>query len=223
MITVIIPTMWKGKEISVMLPRLNDHPLVGEIILIDNDPIERNDGIKNLSKVNYVSFGYNIFVGAAWNYGWKHAAHEKLLIINDDVMFSIDVVDAIYDSINEETGAILFHAEGVQKPTSTLELNQNKTLKDISLHPNPKLRHRAATLIGIHKNNYSEIPGEFKIYFTDTWLFDMCVKRGLPNKEIRGAEVRTEMSKTVKHFRSITQHEWKIYKEVYSRHNLTKG
>ena len=38
MYSVIIPTMWKCDRLTATLQELNDHPLVGEIILIDNTP-----------------------------------------------------------------------------------------------------------------------------------------------------------------------------------------
>lgn len=224
MISVIIPTMWEADELNHMLPALNDHPLIGEIILIDNAPEKKNEATCSLSKVTYVTFGKNIFPVPSWNYGWKTAKYDKLFIINDDVMFSLSIVDAIYDHITEQNGTITIDSGSVRQPLLSLKEN-TKWIYDISaneiqLKDCDKLKHKAAIIIGIHKNSYEFIPEELLIHFNDYFLFKICILRKKPNFSICNALARTEMSKTVRKFPAIIKHEQRIYPGIFQKYKI---
>ena len=45
MISVIVPTMWKAPHLMKMLPLLENHSLIGEVIIIDNDTSKTNADI----------------------------------------------------------------------------------------------------------------------------------------------------------------------------------
>lgn len=216
--------MWKAKEITVMLPRLNEHPLIGEILLVDNDPTKKNEELCKLSKVTYVTFGTNIFPVPSWNYGYDHAKYDKLLIINDDVTFSIAIIDAIHDAINENNGTITIDHKSVRQPL--LSLNEKNEWIDrikpeqISLVPCDKLKHKAAVILGIHKSCYEFIPEELLIHFNDYFLFKICHIRQKQNYTIMGAEAHTEMSVTVRDFPEIIKHEQRIYQGIFRQYKI---
>lgn len=221
MITVIVPTMWKGTEINKMLPQLSEHPCVGEIIVIDNDPAVKNEQICSLPKVNYVTFGKNIFPVPSWNYGWENAKYDNLLIINDDVMFDIAIVEAMDNKISPDIGTITMNVEFVKSPLdNNTNLNNEANWQNITFSPCIKLKHRAAVIIGIHKSVYEKIPEELLIHFNDYFLFKLCETRKKPNFSLSGALARTVMSTTVRHFKDITRHEQKIYLGVFERHGI---
>jgi len=224
MISVIIPTMWKANEINIMLPHLNDHPLIGEIILIDNEPSQKNETTCALSKVNYVTFGKNIFPVPSWNYGYKNAKFDKLFIINDDVLFSIAIVDTIYDAINDQNGTITIDHKSVKQPLLSLngkhEWISKITSEKIKLSPCDRLRHKSAVILGIHKNSYEFIPEELLIHFNDYFLFKICEMRNKQNMTIFGAEAHTEMSKTVKYYSEITKNEQRIYPGIFQKYKI---
>lgn len=218
MITVIVPTMWKANEINVMLPLLNDHPLVGEIILIDNDSAHKNQVTCSLSKVKYVSFGRNIFPVPSWNYGWENASYDKLLIINDDVLFDLAIVDLMDEAISENIGTIMINSSDVHNRTPNMQVPSGA--ENVHIMDSARLEYKAAVIIGIHKKVYEKIPEDLLIYHNDSFLFYLCEKNGKPNKIVCGAMVKTEMSTTVKHFPEITRREWGIYKEVFKRYGI---
>lgn len=225
MISVIIPTMWEADELNHMLPALNAHPLIGEIILIDNAPEKKNEATCSLSKVTYVTFGKNIYVSPSWNHGWKVAKYDKLLIINDDVMFSIAIVDAIYDHITEQNGTITIDSKTVKQPLLSLNNNVNwiydVKVDQIKFEECSKLKHKSATIIGIHKNSYDSIPEELLIHFTDYFLFNICVTKNKKNLSILNAIARTEMSKTVRKFPAIIKHEQRIYPGIFQKYKIS--
>jgi hypothetical protein len=220
MITVIVPTMWKGKEINVMLPQLNDHPLVGEIIIIDNAPLEKVEETCSLSKVSYKTFGKNIYPVPSWNYGAANAKHDKLLIINDDVVFSIALVDAIYDMITEQNGTITLDSVNVMPKLPDMSLLTVRKPAHIKFVECKRLLNKAAVVIGIHKNSYEHIPEELLIHFNDYFLFKKCEVNNKPNWTATGLEARTDMSTTVKEFPEITGREIMTYPGIFDRHGI---
>ena len=83
MISVIMPTMWQGREGIEIIRALNEIKSVGEIIVIDNTPDEIH--LEDFKKVVHIREGRNTFVNPAWNKGYRLAKYDKLLFVNDDV------------------------------------------------------------------------------------------------------------------------------------------
>lgn len=224
MISVIVPTMWLANDINIMLPYLNDHPLIGEIMIIDNDPTKKNEATCSLSKVTYVTFGKNIFPVPSWNYGYKNAKYDKLFIINDDVSFNISIIDAIYDHITPENGTITIDSKSVRRPILSLNSEhkwiENVSKDQITLEPCDRLLHKAAVMIGIHKDSYELIPEELLIHFNDYFLFKICILRKKQNLSIMGANAYTDMSTTVSKFPEITKQEQRIYPGIFKRYKI---
>ena len=95
MYSVIIPTMWKCERLHKTLEELNNHSLVGEILLFDNT--SNNQKIEHLNKLTHILEGRNTYVTAPWNKGVKFAAYDKLLILNDDILsFVIFIMKFFY-------------------------------------------------------------------------------------------------------------------------------
>jgi len=98
MISVIMPTMWKGKAVWNAIREIIKQESVGELILIDNSeedngnkPFARNFG----SKLVYIDEGKNTFVNPAWNKGYRLAKWDKLLFVNDDVDTDWSFINAL--------------------------------------------------------------------------------------------------------------------------------
>lgn len=224
MITVIIPTMWKGREIVNMLPVVNDHPLIGEIILIDNAPEDKNEAVCSLSKVKYVTFGHNIFPIPSWNYGAANAQYDKLLIINDDVLFDPALIDAMDDAITEDVGTITMEPHIVFSSAHDQSVPNFAKKEDIKFMDTTALQHGSAIVLGIHKNNYIKIPEELLIYFNDEFLFRISIVRGKVNKFVHtGCICKTVMSSTVRLFPEITNREWGIFQEIFAQYGIYYG
>jgi hypothetical protein len=85
MYSVIALTMWKCERFKETLTELDKHPLVGEIILIDNSEMDV-DSLK-LKKLNHIKEDKNTYINPAWNKGVSLAKYNKLLVLNDDLWF----------------------------------------------------------------------------------------------------------------------------------------
>lgn len=237
MISVIIPTMWKAMDYTKQFLRaLDDDPLIGEILLIDNDRSKtEHEFLKTISKLNYWCFeSGNIFVNPAWNVGAQKAKYDKLFIINDDVVINISQMKAIYDEITPDKGMIGFSYLSY----CTYTLDAYETLKnsgfgqDLSLQIiDPRLYPRNSGMphpfygsaYFIHKESYFEIPKEFKIYYGDLYIYLCNLKKGNKNYMIEDGLVMTQYSSTVatsSFVKEILNYEANIMKEVFAEHGL---
>lgn len=143
MFSVIIPTMWKSEWIYTSISQLEEHPEVGEIILIDNSSQRKE---LNKSKINYIYEGVNTYVNPAWNKGVRLAKYENLCIANDDLAFDTNVFDWIkpymslgvigmdvsnYDKWNVEFQPVIKRMEGRDWGWGCLFFIQKKNWIDI--------------------------------------------------------------------------------------------
>ena len=237
MISVIVPTMWKATEYTAAFLRaLDDHPLVGEIILIDNDQTKKEESLlQSLNKLNYFSFEEgNIFVNPAWNFGAKTAKYDKLFIINDDVLINLSQLQKIYDEITPDKGMIGFSF--LSYCTYTLEaydsLCNSGFGEEIYLEPAdprqyPKSSGMPHPFYGsayfIHKESYYEIPKEFKIYYGDLFIYLSNLKIGKKNYTIEDGLVMTQYSSTVataSFVKDILTYENDIMAEILNKYDL---
>jgi hypothetical protein len=191
MYSVIIPTMWKCDRLHETLFELNNHPSVGEIILIDNSSIEH--ALPKLEKLIYILEEKNTFVNPAWNKGVSLSKYDKLLILNDDTWFDWNVMIPLSQFVTEQFGCI-----GMCEANYTIEDTQT----ELELVP---INHRIGgfgTAFFIHKSNWIPIPDTMKIFCGDDWLFVTnrnSVKQNLmiSNFKVNGyiSATTTELSK----------------------------
>lgn len=236
MISVIVPTMWKALDYTrLMLKKLNDHPLVGEIILIDNDRNKKDQQlIEEISKLNYISFEQgNIFVNPAWNYGVQKAKYDKLFIINDDVLINLIQLDQIYDQVTSDKGMIGFSF--LSYCTYTLDAYETLcnsgfgdtiSIEQIDPREFPRTSGMPHPFYGsayfIHKESYYDIPEDFKIHYGDLYIYLSNLKNGNANYVIEDGLVMTQYSSTVSSdfAKKILDHEAEILKDVFAKHGL---
>ncbi len=156
MFSVIIPTLWKSNYINNSIKRLEEHPDVGEIILIDNST-ERKE--LNVSKLNYVYEGFNTYVNPAWNKGVRISKFDNICIANDDLAFNPAVLDFVKPHIHK--GVI---GQNVS--------NYDKWNTDFNPHIE-QMEGRDwgwGCLFFIHKSNWVEIPDDLLIACGDDYL-----------------------------------------------------
>ncbi len=183
MYSVVALTMWKCNRFQQTLRELSKHPLVGEIILIDNTS---NDLKIELPKLVHILEGKNTYINPAWNKGVSLAKYDKLLILNDDLWFDWDILSTLEEHITEEIGLIGMAEENFDNP-----------LNEFGLEP---INHRNggfACAFFIHKNNWIDIPLEMKLWGGDDWLFVKNRQNGKQNYKIVGFKLEGEVSGTL--------------------------
>ena len=194
--SLVIPTMWKSEHILEMIPKYQLSDYVGEIIIIDNDPINKFEFEDN-NKIIYHTEGENIFVNPAWNIGYSYSNYEVILV-NDDIL--IEDVDIILKTISESDFDII----GVRMGPK----NDLMGIKEINYFP---MNHYGSFL---YVKNYVYIPEQIKIWFGDNILFDNNKKRGL----LTNCGITSNESKTVNQFRySVTDNILKNDRVLYDK------
>jgi hypothetical protein len=177
--------MWKCDRLHETLIELNNHTIVGEIILIDNSGIKHN--LPTLEKLNYILEKGNTFVNPAWNKGVKLSKYDKLLILNDDTWFDWNIMYSLSQFITEDFGCI-----GMCEANYKIEDKQT----DLQLIP---IDHRVGgfgTAFFVHKSNWIPIPDTIKIYCGDDWLFVKNRNLGKQNLMISNFKVNGYISAT---------------------------
>jgi len=180
MISVIMPTMWRGKEAITTIEELSKLESVGEIIVIDNSTDEIH--LEDFEKVVHIREGKNTYVNPAWNKGYRLAKFDKLLFVNDDVITDWSFVDKLEEYITEDRGMIGAGVSCWQGPYN------HSGVVPIGNRPNCY-----GCVFAMHKESYVEIPEDLKIHYGDDWLF---TKSGKPNYEIRGWQMSGESEQT---------------------------
>lgn len=185
MYSVIIPTLWKCDRLEETLIELNNNPIIGEIILIDNSGVKHD--LPNLEKLNYILEEENTFVNPAWNKGVSLSKYDKLLILNDDTWFDWSVMTPLYQFVTEEYACI-----GMCEANYKIEDKQT----NLQLIPIEGRVGGFGTAFFIHKSNWIPIPDTMKIYCGDDWLFVKNRNLGKQNLMISNFKVNGYISTT---------------------------
>jgi hypothetical protein len=185
MYSIITLTMWKCERFRKTLSELNEHPLVGEIILIDNSEIEVEP--LNLNKLNHIKEEKNTYINPAWNKGVSLAKYDKLLILNDDVWMDWNILDTLYQYITPNIGAIGFAGNAIDLEKTT----------DLKLVPVTHRYGNFGVAMFIHKASWMPIPEEMKLWGGDDWIFVKNRDSGKQNFKLEGMQLFGEISGTL--------------------------
>lgn len=210
MISIIMPTLWKGEHYKKMLPQLNLHPLVGEIIIVDNDTNSTNKEILKLDKIKHLPQSENIYVNPAWNLAVKEIRFDSLCLYSDDVFFDINVLDSIHPLLIPENGIFTFSNDSIfvsEEQIYIAEWEQKNITPSVGFH------YRSGICMFMHKESYYPIPKNYKVYYGDTHLFDSNILNGKQNYEIQNYVCVTKMKTTSRFFDKIAEEDHKQYKE----------
>ena len=228
MISVIIPTMWRAPHTLRLLQQFNDHPSVGEIILIDNDTSKTKQEIFSNSKLVYLPQKENQFVNPSWNLGVKTAKYDRLCICNDDCLVNLKFLTEFEKHITPDKGLIGFteasflhdRSDAFDKfdAYSIQGFGDEITLVERS-DPMPHICYGVCMFV--HKDSYHEIPSDFKVDFGDLFVYVLNkFKYSKKNYAIDKGLILTKMSCTGDDFADHKEQERKIFYDVFKRYGL---
>jgi hypothetical protein len=206
MISVIMPTMFVPENTVNLIKKVTSHPLVSELILIDNTENDVIHITEEIPKLVYIKEGKNTFVNPAWNKGASLSKEDKLMFLNDDIDTDFQIIDLIYEHITEGKG-IIGLGEGCWR---------NKR-GEFRLSPINEIVGGFACMFFIHKNSYREIPSELKVWYGDNFLIH---KTGKQAWQIMNWQMGGDISRTVlkPEFRPVINedgHHWSTISRTY--------
>lgn len=196
-ISVVIPTLQRSPMLEPLVELCARHPLVLEVIVINNAQQPLSFGA---SGVRVLDQDENIFVNPAWNLGAREAKGGVLALINDDVMFDPEVIDAAIAALEKPlTGIVGVDGAFLNKPRESPIRTRLATYEHITGGFGVFMLMRTA--------DYVPIPPSLRIWGGDDLLF-MGQRR--PNRVLLGAGIRTDMSVTSSsaEFQAMRQREW---------------
>lgn len=176
-----MPTMWRSGRTVELLKAYNECPHVDEIILINNDPknIPELPEIDSMEKLCVTSFGSNMFVNPAWNYGMITARNPYAIISNDDISFDVNAVLEFMS--DKEFDCVGVHPVGINSDDK----------HELEIVDGTHIGNGWGVLLFIKRITYKKIPGMLKIWFGDNWI-----QMTSPNAQSLILNLETEMSVT---------------------------
>lgn len=210
MISIVMPTLWKGEFYKKMLPILSAHELVGEIIIIDNSPDNVDKEILSLEKIKYLPQKENIFVNPAWNLGVEVSSYDRICLYSDDVLFDPSVIDAVYPFMSEDKGITGFAFDSISENHQSL-FRADWEIPQIV--PTWTFHYRFGICMFMHKNSFHKISNDYKIFYGDTHQFDVNSSLNRQNYRIENYACMTKMKSSSRNFNSITEKDSRKYKE----------
>jgi len=177
--SVIVPTIWSHCQVSRNLNVIISSDLVGELILVDNNPAKCNLDLAFLSspKLKRICCGSNIYVNPAWNLGFKRSRFNYLAFINDDVVVNVGFLSNIQDALNQpDIGLIGFSGDSLFSANFLTTELRNQDF---------------GCAMFLKKINYSMMPPGMLVYFGDDYLFQRIRMKGL-QVAVVGAVLRSE-------------------------------
>lgn len=196
--SVICPTMWYGAELKHMLPLLDTHPEVGQIILINNcnENTPKWFSETRWNKVTTISPAKNVYVNPAFNLGVSTSKYEKILLMQDDIFFDPDLLRLISEYVTSENGCIALNAccYNLLKTgwnfTIQSELPESLDFIDTPIHHGGlNVLHWLPCLQFIHKKNWIPIDETLKIHMGESWILASNYKLGKIPKMLMNVKV----------------------------------
>lgn len=206
MLSVVVPAAWGYEPFCNFLANVVELPVVGEVILINNNMAKTPDHpVLSHFKVHVYNQEENIFVNPAWNLGVSLATNDKICILSDDVLVDLRVFFEADRFVSKEIGILamgihldLYRAQNNQyEEVDAKNLITTGDIKIKSIHDRPNTAGMGS-LFFIHKENWVTIPEEFKVYWGDTWQSDMQAAYGRINYYINDCFYHTPWSMAVK-------------------------
>jgi len=159
MITYVIPTLWKDKNIFSTIEefkKIDDKD--ARLIIINNT--ESTSGVTG-EQIDIINMGYNSFVNPAWNLGVELATTEYVCLLNDDIHIDLKTLHGFI--CNEKPEFVGFS-----------HLNRDPNQNEINLVPwnNPNKRPFGfGQFMLFKKENWTKIPEEMKIFHGDDVIY----------------------------------------------------
>lgn len=183
--TAVIPTMWRDSSILELLNRLYECQYVSQVVLINND-VQNTLDFKKHKKLLYVEPYENIFVNPAWNMGVAMASTNYISILNDDILFDVNLY---FQFMNEVLRYLDAGYIGSHSNNHEIEQLTNPAIEN---YDNKTNLTGWGCLFSFNKKNWIPIPSELKIWYGDNWIHATN-----PNIfQLNGFPVKTKMSVT---------------------------
>lgn len=166
-LSVIIPTLWKSKEITLQLLKgLSDSEYVSEIILIDNSKNPPDLGF--FKKIIHVKEYRNTYYCPAINKGFSLCSSNYICVSNDDVVIKDFMHHISLDFLSEEVGML-----GLSGFVPNFKYDPKRETKIKRAYTRG---FGYACVYYIHRKSWIDIPKGLRIWYGDDYQFNKIHK-----------------------------------------------
>ena len=212
-----MPTIWVGQRYKEMLPAFEVNSLFGEVILIDNDTTKTDKDVFKYSKLVYLPQKENIYVNPAWNLGVKNAKYDVLCFANDDIAIDLSFLDEALKYVKPEYGMLGLGEKTIRSTSQTLLLSDMTDIGGSTIAPTKGQDSHYATFFFIHKDSYFEIPEDLKVYYGDTYNFNMNKHHNKQNHQLIDGKAVSMLRTTSRLFRDVITNDRAAYEKYKNR------
>ena len=219
MISFIIPTLYKSKKLIQLLRNLDVHPLVSEILLIEDCPDNEMLTSYNFNKLTVVPFQERKYCNGGWNLGVSLVKTYYYALCNDDILFPTSVIDDVFYfyKLRPKSGFIGMH----------------KTQFDTACKPDVygfikrevwHIDGGWGTLIFNHKNNDIIIPNDLKHWYGDTYYvhyskypcYNYFGEKFYTGSDDHGTSFSEEISEIIRNDQKTYEEKYKLEKPIWA-------
>lgn len=152
--------MWYANAyLDILLQKLNESDLVGEIIIIDNNWLSEEKANINHSKVIILSMPENIYVNQAWNIGVSLAKYDNICLSNDDLYWDVDCLPFVLENLEDKVIGM-----------STANYNKELPKGDFEIKKIDERVWGWGCCMFLKKHDWVDIPSDLKIACGDDWI-----------------------------------------------------
>lgn len=165
---------------------------VAEILIIDNTDNKGAQYLKDKhDKITVYSFGENVYVNPAWNFGVDQATQDYICLCNDDVLLPEFIFSIISQAPIENYG-VLGAFEQMVQPIDNFD---KYGIQNFYLVESDARWNAFGIFMVMHKSHYKMIPDGLNLYCGDDFTFHMLRVQGFQNAMF-AIPIKTEMSST---------------------------
>lgn len=195
---VVIPTMWKSASLTDCLEKYCSVDSINKIIIVDNNHRDRpRNNVLSHERIEFVSYGRNIYVNPAWNEGYYRSSADILCLLNDDIFVEPSVFDFVANLDFKNIDIIGVHLRGsidnyhiVDHPDGEEKLIKMRVDKS---QPIGGQAYAFGVCMFIKSTSYRVIPSLYKIWYGDDWL----IQRANNIYALKTNKIHGEISKTI--------------------------
>ena len=154
--TYILPTVLHSTRLLPQLSRVLEHPLIGEVILINNSG--RTLELQHDKLQQYVSTE-PLYCNGSWNYGVLNASNENIILATDDIEYDTSVFDFVSQIDLKPIGPLMYNSSNSTEH-DFLDIQPITPDRYIQLHG-------SGQIMFMHRDNFLKIPDEIKHWYGD--------------------------------------------------------
>lgn len=197
-IDVVIPTMWKAKQIIEGLNTYVNSEYIQNIFVIDNAVKQRpQNPILDNPKITLINYGKNIYVNPSWNEGYYRSQADVLGIINDDIVVDSRIFAQLAQTDFSNIDLIGVHLQGTPDNYNiTNHKDGEERLFKLNVNKNEPIGGQSYAFgicMFVKRTSYKVIPSLYQIWFGDDYLVQHCENVYC----LRTSLIKGEISKTL--------------------------